>query len=111
MRPASNDITAGIAKVSAYLNGSWATPSPYHDNLLPGPLVYVTANLDFFHNEISNYFWKRNPQGEWIDEPIDRNDHAMDTIKYGLAKLPDPSEIVIPKSVIAPEWMFWHEMN
>lgn len=111
LRPAANDKTAGIAKVSAYFNGSYGIPSPFDAAVVPGPLLFVSANVDYFHNEISNYFWKRNPQNQYIDEPMDKDDHAMDTIKYMISKLPDPSEIHLPHSVKEPKWMFWHEVN
>jgi len=111
MRPASNDITAGIAKVSAYFNGSRATPSPFHDNYAKGPMLFVAQNLDFWHNEVSNYFWKRNPQNMYVDEPLDRDDHAMDATKYLIARLPDPAEIHIPKAQSLPAWHYWHEVE
>jgi hypothetical protein len=111
MRPSSNDINAGIAKVSAYLNGTRATPSPFHDNLPQGPMLFATTQLDFWHNEMTNYFWKRNPQNAFIDEPLDRDDHAMDATKYLIAKLPDPSDIIVPTKDKTPAWMFWHEMG
>jgi hypothetical protein len=72
-------------------------------------MLFATDTLDFFHNEVSNYFWKRNPQGQYVDEPHGKDDHAMDTTKYMLARLPNPSEIVVPRSVVTPSWMFWHE--
>jgi hypothetical protein len=60
---------------------------------------------------MTNYFWKRNPQNAFIDEPLDRDDHAMDATKYLIAKLPDPSDIIVPTKDKTPAWMFWHEMG
>jgi hypothetical protein len=33
----------------------------------------------------------------------------MDALKYLLSHLPEPAELVIPKSKIPKPWMFWHE--
>lgn len=108
--PGNNDILNGIAKVSSYLAGRVDIP-----HLLdidgPGPLLYFVDDLDFIQNEFSGYYWKKNPQGDAIDEPIDRNDHAMDNIKYQLSKLPEASKIVIPRDALPPGWTFWREMD
>lgn len=110
MRPASNEIIAGIAKVNGYINGTRLTP-----HLITGEigssLLYVVEELSFFDDEITSYYWKRNPQGQQIDEPQEHNDHAMNTVKYMLSHLPHPSKIVIPKSALPPGWMFWQEVD
>lgn len=109
MRPAANDITQGIAKVSAYINGL-ASVTHLLTGETPGSMLYVVDELQFFMTEIQAYYWKRNPMGQFIDEPMDRDDHAMDTVKYMLSRMPMPSKIVVPKSSIVPEWMYWREM-
>lgn len=109
MRPASNDVTSGIAKVASYINGTLKTPGIRNEG--PGPLLYISEDLDFVFDEIESYFWKKNPQGDKIDEPIDRNDHALDTIKYMLSKLPEASKIVIPREMRKPTYMRWGEME
>lgn len=110
MRPSSNDILAGIAKVTAYLNGRTNMPNPFTGDG-HGPLIFVSLALDWFSTEIQNYFWKVNPSGQRIDEPIDRDDHAMDAVKYLIARLPDPSQIVTPAHALPPQWKFWHEVE
>ena len=110
MRPGGNDILPGIAKVNAYLAGRHDIPHVITGEK-PGPLLYVCDDLEFIQDEIFSYYWKRNPQGQHIDEPIDNNDHAMNTLKYMLSKLPVPSEISIPKDKLPPQWAFWHEID
>lgn len=109
-RPASNDIISGVAKVGAYVSAQ-----PTHEHILtgrtPGPLLYFVDDLDFITDEISNYYWDKNTSGDLLDKPIDRDDHAMDTLKYMLAHLPEPSEIVVPKDKKPKPWMFWHEIE
>lgn len=109
-KPASNDITAGIAKVTSYVNTHARIEHPVTDKL-GAPLLYHAKELDWFETEILGYMWKKNSSGERIDEPIDNNDHAMDMLKYALSYLPDPSEIVTPPEALPPVWMNWHEME
>lgn len=110
MRAGASDVASGLAKVNTYLAGlpHVTHPATGEDG---GPLLYFTEDLDFIQNEISAYYWRRNPQGDYIDEPQDRNDHAMTTIKYMLSKRPLASKIIIPESALPPAWMFWREVE
>jgi hypothetical protein len=107
-RPATNDITTGVAKVAAYI-----ADQPTHPHVItektPGPLLYFVDDLDFISDEITNYYWDRTSSGEHVDRPIDRDDHAMDAIKYMLSHQPEPSELVLPHDKTPKPWMFWHE--
>lgn len=110
MVPGSNDILNGVAKVTSYLNGTDYAPHIVTGEA-PGPLLYVCADLDYVMDEFFSYYWRRNPQGQVVDDPIDGNDHAMDTIKYMLSKLPEASELRVPKSALPPGYMFWQERD
>lgn len=109
-RPATNDVVTGVAKVGAYL-----ADQPSHEHILtgksPGPLLYFIDDLDYITDEITNYYWDRSSSGEHIDKPIDRDDHAMDALKYMLSHQPEPAQIEIPKSKIIPKYMFWMETD
>jgi len=107
-RPATNDIVTGIAKVTAYV-GEHSTHEHIVTGKTPGPLLYFVDDMDFIADEITNYYWDRTTTGEHIDRPIDRDDHAMDAIKYMLSHLPEPAEIIVPKDKKPKPWMFWHE--
>lgn len=105
--PGQNDITSGIMKITEYLapvEGLGFEP----DQEL-GALMYFSSKLTFVDDEFLNYFWKTSREGERIDEPRDGNDHAMDTIKYALSKLPDASELYYIKPKKTPEYMQWQE--
>lgn len=107
-RPAMNDVLPGIAKVNSYLSGREDVPHIITGET-PGPLLYFVDDLQFLQDEISAYYWKKNPQGEYIDEPMDRNDHAMNTLKYALSRAPMPAQIFIPPEDMPKPWMMWHE--
>ncbi len=110
VRAGSSDVLSGIAKVNSYLVGTNKIPHLITEER-PGPLLYVASELPWFQDEIMSYYWKRDPQGKSIDEPSDRDDHAMNTIKYMLSKLPEASEVKVPEDILPPRWKFWHEMS
>jgi hypothetical protein len=110
LRAGSSDILSGIAKVNSYLAGTPKIPHVMTGDK-PGPLLHVVEELPWFKDEILSYYWKKDQHGKSIDEPVDNNDHAMNTVKYMLSKLPDPSEIVMPTEMLPPKWSYWHEMS
>jgi len=108
MKPATNDIIAGVTKINAYLAGKKGI-SHLVTSDETGPLLYFVDDLDFIGDEMASYYWKQNTLGQRIDEPMDGNDHAMNTLKYGLSELPDASKVIVPENALPPKWMFWHE--
>lgn len=78
-------IDAGIEKVSTYLVVDDMHRHPITSNY-GAPRLFVSSTLDFWNNEIVDYYWNRNIAGENVDKPRDTNDHAMDATKYLLTK-------------------------
>ncbi len=107
-RPANNDITSGVAKVGSYIAGTPWVPHIVTKER-PGPLLYVVDDLQFVLDEIGNYYWDKDTFGGEIDQPIDRNDHAMDTMKYMLSHLPDAANIEVPHAERRKPYEFWRE--
>lgn len=87
MMRANNDIISGIAKVQGYLT---VDNTHRHPILLTqgSPRIFFSNDLQFMDAEIVDYYWKKDQQGEYDDIPMDRNDHAMDTLKYLLSHRP-----------------------
>jgi len=88
MQRGNNDKLNGIAKVQSYLY-----IDPYHRHPITGspggaPRLFISSKLEFIDHEIVDYYWKKDTAGEYEDEPTDRNDHAMDAIKYLLTNRP-----------------------
>ena len=111
IRPASNDVVPGIAKVNAYLTDRFNVPHLIQEDRLAGPLLYVVDDLGWFQDEIANYYWKRDSQGRLEEVPQQHNDHAMNTMKYMLSFLPQPSEIKPPIPISQKPWMRWREVE
>jgi hypothetical protein len=70
-------------------------------------MIFVSDKLDFIPDEMSSYMWKRDPHDVPKDEPVDENDHSLDTIKYMLSDRPDVGEILTTEETV-PEFLKWH---
>lgn len=105
----ANDIAAGINKVQQYLS-----PLPRHEHPIygtePSPFLYVSDKLQWWINEITEYYWRRDTSDDVVDKPVDRNDHAMDATKYLLTPRPRIARFG-GRPDQPPSWMYWHEVE
>jgi hypothetical protein len=108
MQRGNNDIENGIMKVKGYL-----LCQEFHNNPItlnhPAPFLYVADTLTFVRDEFTEYYWKRDTQNDQTDKPVDKNDHAMDTIKYMLTRRPRIANLLRPRPDEKPAYMKWHE--
>ncbi len=106
----NNNIDNGIIKVSGYL-----TLREHHANPFTGefgaPYLYLSDKLDFVIEEINGYYWKRDSVGDVQQKPIDKNDHAMDVIKYILSKRPPISKLIKAARPKQVGWYGWGERD
>lgn len=109
MQPGANDISAGIVKVGQYLGGLKKHEHPF-TGMSGAPYLYISDKLDFFNNEITEYYWKKSGSGDDTDLPNDRNDHAMDTTKYLLSSRPKLAQYR-GKPDAQPAYLSWHEIE
>lgn len=109
-RRGNNDISNGIVKINQYL-----IPQQHHQNPITGeynsPYMYVSDKLEWWINEINDYYWMKNPMGEQMDKPVDRDDHAMDTTKYMLSERPNISKLRVANSPKEVGWTTWGERD
>lgn len=108
MQRGNNDIQNGIKKINGYLSSHNFHEHPIFGHT-PAPYLYVSDKLQFFIDEINEYYWRKNQHGEYIDEPTDRNDHAMNTMKYLLSPQPQIASLMAVPSNTQPSYMKWHE--
>jgi hypothetical protein len=106
----NNDISNGITKLKGYL-----APIKFHLNPVlltnPAPHLYFSDHLEFIMSEISEYYWKKDTQGDVSDKPTDKNDHAMDTLKYMLSHVPSVAAVSGYSQVQKPSYMRWAEVE
>lgn len=109
MTRGNNDIMNGVAKIQSYLSPSQYITHPVTGNL-DAPYMYVSDKCDFFLNEAGDYYWKKNPQGEYEDEPQDRNNHAMDAARYLLTDRPAPAPLLVEPNLDRLDYLYkWRE--
>lgn len=106
----NNDFKAGHQRLT-----NWMNFDKHHSHPISGekgaPHFYVAEELEFWWNEIANYYWKKNTQtGEWQDEPMDRNDHSMDATRYLITDLGEPF-LYIPVDFRTNPMFQWHEIG
>ena len=98
MQRGNNNIESGVVKISSHL-----AVQEMHYNQIRGeygaPYLYISAALEWYINEMSDYMWNKNIGGDNVDKPRDTNDHAMDTTKYMFSERP---RIGTPR--IKPRW-------
>jgi hypothetical protein len=110
MRRGNNDIANGIVKVGSYLNISSRLLHPVQ-RVAGSPRLFVNAKLDWWTDEVTGYFWQQSTSGERIDKPMDRNDHAMDNVRYLLSDMPDIGKYNIAPADRIPSYMMWQERD
>lgn len=108
-RRGNNDITNGILKVQAYLTPQKHMMNPYTGDTT-APMLFVSDKLTFVSDELTGYMWAKDAHGTPLDKPVDKDDHAMDTIKYMLSDRPEIGQILLDLNS-KPRYMQWHEAN
>ena len=104
----NSDIVNGIVKVQSYLSRQEHKSNPYTGEM-GSPSLFVADTLDWWTSEIADYYWNKKDD-EYVDKPMDRNDHAMDMTKYLLSHRPALSKILYgPSMPSVPIWMTWNE--
>lgn len=86
MARGNNDIMNGILRVKARLRPQTTLLNPFtHDYGMPQ--LIIASHLRFVCEEFNTYRWKSQGASEVrIDTPVDKDDHAMDAIKYMSSK-------------------------
>lgn len=108
MTRGNNDILNGIAKVQSYLTIDEMHRHPITDNI-GSPRLFISTKCDWFDTEIVDYYWKKDTSGEYEDAPMDRNDHAMDMLKYMLTNRPRIAMAIIKPKALPARYTRWTE--
>ena len=100
---ANNQVLAGVNRVSTLLRIGHLY---FMDNASLYPLVGESVDrrldgaTDSVVGEIQSYAWRqpRKEDEDWPEEPMKRNDHACDALRYGVMTLP-PLKAEDPKLI------------
>ena len=65
----------------------------YGINLINQNKVYVTSRSKNLINELRNYIWMTDKQGNKLNKPIDAYNHAIDAMRYAItSQLENPNK-------------------
>lgn len=101
----ASDLIRELKKVGGFVYSDSADPRLIDEIMLGGVLIYpvqkgggsiiagIERMLDFDHiyvteksynlqNELRNYVWAQDKNGNYINEPEDANNHAIDAVRY-----------------------------
>jgi len=106
----NNHIANGIVKVNQYLHiqGFHRNPITRNDG---APYIMFSDKLEFVEDEFNGYYWRKDSSGDTEDIPVDKNDHAMNTIKYLLSRRPELAKILEFKKPKQVGWYKWGERD
>ena len=104
----NNNIQGGIARCGAMLQMS-IRKNPYTGASM-SPAVIISSDLQFMIDEIVNYRWKQGRDGV-MDVPNDKDDHAMDAMKYILTYDEEKAKMVKNMIDFHREIREWRPMN
>jgi hypothetical protein len=110
MTRANNDIVSGIAKVQSYLEIDGTHRHPI-TGALGSPRIFFNRELTWNDSEFVDYYWKKDTGGQPLDEPNDKNDHAMDKTKYLLTHRPRIAKFVKRERKLPSRYMRWQEVE
>lgn len=107
MQRGNNNVRGGIARVQMMLSLHERTNPYVVSNLSPD--VFFSDKLQFLIEEILNYKWKVTADGV-TDMPVDKDDHAMDCMKYILTYDRDKAKMLEKVISFNREIRKWHEI-
>ena len=110
MTQANNDILNGIVKVQTYLQLRESRRDPFTGNF-GAPHIYFSDKCSFIDNEMVDYYWERDRHDQKDDRPMDRNDHAMDALKYLLTNKPRIGGAIRSTRGNTKPYMRWGEIE
>lgn len=55
-------------------------------NFLQGFKIYIHPSLEHTIEEFNTYTFKQDKEGNWLNEPIDDNNHIIDALRYSMER-------------------------
>jgi hypothetical protein len=111
MRRAPNERMSGIVNVMQYLRMQKTVVNPFTGEL-GAPKLYFSDKLSFLHDEFNTYRWRKDRNDASTDTTVDKDDHAMDTLRYMLGGQVSPGRRTSKLLTRVPAAAFrWHEQS
>lgn len=91
---ANNKVLAGIGSLQVAINrGQLKVNAPDSPR----------DSLELFWAEMEGYSWKRDREGNWLDEPLKENDHYPDCLRYMVHTLVSHKKLSLQTTEKPPE--------
>jgi hypothetical protein len=111
MRRAPNERMSGIVNVMQYVRLQKTRVNPFTGEM-GAPKLFFSDKLGFLHDEFNTYRWRRDRTDTSTDTTVDKDDHAMDALRYMLGGQVSPgrrtSKLV---RAVPPVVRQWHEQE
>ena len=111
MRRGNNDILKGVIKVRQYLQPRKTVINPFTHEL-GAPMLYVSDKLHWMISEFTTWRWKRGDDDNSRDQTVDKNNHAMDALRYMLTETVVAARLHTRKAKpLAAQLLKWNEQD
>ncbi|HEP2600316.1 TPA: PBSX family phage terminase large subunit [Streptococcus pyogenes] len=74
----------GVSGIVASLKGKGSIMQGVQ--FMQGFKIYIHPSCEHTIEEFNTYTFKQDKEGNWLNEPIDKNNHVIDAIRYALEK-------------------------
>lgn len=109
MKRANNNTLHGIINVKQWLEIQQMRINPFTHSR-GSPRLFVSEKLQWFIDEITTWRWAKNHADQSIDKPVNKDDHAMDALKYLLATETKAAKLTRRKAMTLDRRLrSWHE--
>lgn len=111
---AIKDVKPGIFKVGQYLHPDSRLVNPFTGKS-PSPRLFIAARCTNLIRELSTYKWAKDRYGVPTGDPVDRDNHSPDALRYAIHTFrPEPLKISPLEKWQAPELdelsrLFWRD--
>lgn len=112
---AIKDVKPGIFKVGQYLHPDSRLVNPFTGHE-PSPRLFIAARCTNLIRELSTYKWAKDRYGVATGDPVDKDNHAPDALRYAIHTFrPEPQKVIPLEKWQAPELdalsrMFWKDV-
>lgn len=82
-----NEVQDGISRVASLLEHATMRAQAPHVAAAKMPALYISDACQYTIGEMEGYVRKKGRDGEFTEQPVKANDHAMDALRYGVTEL------------------------
>lgn len=115
--PSDRHVIARVNRVAEWLALNPRRPHPLTGETRSDgwPGLYIFKSCPEIAEHVQQYRWKPQPPNRETDakeEPLEKDDHDVDALGYGLMTRPKPGREPLPRSELdARSWRYWEKVR